>query len=181
MRPALLLLALASSSRRGRDSAGDPGDDRQRRSGPPDVVKSLSDAATGRLLAGDRAKALDAARNGIAAVDRWKKTLGTLPPWDGTDPDAKRSLDALFALFPRGEDTFPPRSRGTGLPVLVVAEATPPRCGEADRSPWSGNRGSFRCLPRGAKRTYPPNRRERMGSGAGSATMSAVPPVFHDA
>ncbi|MFA6147410.1 MAG: hypothetical protein WC899_04295 [bacterium] len=73
--------------------------------GLPDVVKTLSAVSTGRLLAGDRSKALDAAREGIAAVDRWKKSLGTLSPWDGTDPDAKRSLDALFALFPRGEDT----------------------------------------------------------------------------
>ena len=73
--------------------------------GLPDVVKSLSTVSTARLLAGDRSKALDAAREGIAAVDRWKIALGTLPPWDGTHPDAQRSLDALFALFPRGEDT----------------------------------------------------------------------------
>lgn len=71
----------------------------------PDVVKSQSAVVTARLLAGDRSKALDAAREGIAAVDRWKKALDTLPPWDGTHPDAKRSLDALFALFPREEDT----------------------------------------------------------------------------
>lgn len=73
--------------------------------GLPDVVKSLSTASTTRLLAGDRSKGLDAAREGIAAVDRWKIALGTIPPWNGTHPDAQRSLDALFALFPRGEDT----------------------------------------------------------------------------
>jgi len=73
--------------------------------GLPDVVKSLSTVTTVRLLAGDRSKALDAAREGITAVDRWKNALGALPPWDGTHPDAKRSLDALIALFPRGEDT----------------------------------------------------------------------------
>jgi len=75
--------------------------------GLPDVVKSLSTLSTARLLAGDRSKALDAAREGIAAVDRWRNALGTLRPWDGTDPDAQRSLDALSALFPRGEDTSP--------------------------------------------------------------------------
>lgn len=75
--------------------------------GIPDAVKSLSAVSRARLLAGDRSKALDAAREGIAAIDRWKNALGTLPPWDGTHPDAKRSLDALFALFPRGDDTSP--------------------------------------------------------------------------
>ncbi len=73
--------------------------------GLPDVVKSLSAVSTVRLLAGNRSNALDAAREGIAAVDRWKHVLGTIPPWDGTHPDAHRSLDALIALFPRGEDT----------------------------------------------------------------------------
>lgn len=73
--------------------------------GLPDVVESLTAASAARLLAGDRSKGLDAAREGIAAVDRWKIALGTLPPWDGTHPDARRSIDALFALFPRGEDT----------------------------------------------------------------------------
>ncbi len=72
--------------------------------GLPDIVKSLSTVSTARLLAGDRSKALDAAREGIAAIDRWENALGTLPPWDGTHPDARRYLDALFALFPRGED-----------------------------------------------------------------------------
>ena len=72
--------------------------------GLPDAVEALSAASTARLLAGDRSKALDSAREGIAAVDRWKIALGTLPPWDGTDRDARRSLDALSALLPRGED-----------------------------------------------------------------------------
>ena len=70
----------------------------------PYVVEALSAASTTRILAGDRSKALDAAREGIASVDRWKIALGALPPWDGTHPDARRSLDALFALLPRGED-----------------------------------------------------------------------------
>jgi tetratricopeptide (TPR) repeat protein len=76
----------------------------------PGVVNSLSAVSTARLLAGDRSKALDAAREGIAAVDRWKNALGAHPPWDGTHPGAKRSLDALFALFPREEDTSHPVS-----------------------------------------------------------------------
>ena len=78
--------------------------------GLPGVVKSLSAVSTARLLAGDRSKALDAAREGIAAVDRWKNALGAHPPWDGTHPGAKRSLDALFALFPREEDASLPVS-----------------------------------------------------------------------
>ncbi|HWS16074.1 MAG TPA: hypothetical protein VN450_07790, partial [Candidatus Methylomirabilis sp.] len=72
--------------------------------GLPGVVKALSTRSTERLLAGDRVGALGAAREGIAAVERWKNALGTLPPWDGTHPDAGRSLDALFALYPYGED-----------------------------------------------------------------------------
>ncbi len=72
--------------------------------GLPGAVKALAALSTERLLAGDRAGALDAAREGIAAVDRWKNALDTLPPWDGTHPDANRSLDALFALYPYGED-----------------------------------------------------------------------------
>ena len=75
--------------------------------GLPDVVKSLSTLSTARLLAGDRSKALDAAREGIAAVDRWRNALETLRPWDGTDQDARRSIDELSALLPRGEDTSP--------------------------------------------------------------------------
>lgn len=72
--------------------------------GPPDIVKTLSGAATTRLLAGDRSRALDAAREGIAAVDRWKDALRSVPPWDGTHPDARRTLDALSALYPGEED-----------------------------------------------------------------------------
>jgi len=72
--------------------------------GLPGTVKSLYTASAAQLAAGDRAKALDSAREGIAAADRWNNAVGALPPWNGTDPDARRSLDALFALFPRGED-----------------------------------------------------------------------------
>jgi TolA-binding protein len=106
IRPLLLLpLALAIFLLPGIAAAREfPGSADNTANGLPDVVKSLSAVSTARLLAGDRSKALDAAREGIAAVGRWKIALGTLPPWDGTYPDARRSLDALFALFPRGED-----------------------------------------------------------------------------
>jgi TolA-binding protein len=108
MRPAPFLLALALLLPPGGAAAREfTATSDNAANGLPDVVKSLSTVATARLLAGDRSKALDAAREGIAAVDRWKNALGTLPAWDGTHPDAKRSLDALFALFPRGEDTSP--------------------------------------------------------------------------
>jgi tetratricopeptide (TPR) repeat protein len=106
LRPALFILALAlllppgvAAARESTATVDNAAN------GLPDVVKSLSAVSTERLLAGDRSKALDAAREGIAAAARWKNALGTLPPWDGTHPDAGRSLDALFALFPRGEDT----------------------------------------------------------------------------
>jgi len=78
----------------------------------PDIVKSASSVSTARLLAGSSSKALDAAREGIEAVDRWKTALETLPPWDGTHSDARRSFDALIALFPRGEDNTLLRSAG---------------------------------------------------------------------
>jgi len=106
LRPSLFILALALllppgvAAARGSTATAD-----NAVNGLPDVVKSLSAVSTERLLAGDLSKGLDAAREGIAAADRWKNAMGTLPPWDGTNPDAKRSLDALFTLFPRGEDT----------------------------------------------------------------------------
>ncbi len=101
----LLSLALAIFLLPGAVAAREPrtmGDNAA--TGLPGAVKALSALSTERLLAGDRAGALDAAREGIASIERWKNTLRALPPWDGTHPDAGRSLDALFALYPLGED-----------------------------------------------------------------------------
>lgn len=71
----------------------------------PDVVESLSALARVLLLSGRRDQALEAARRGLRAVDRWNAASGSIPAWDGTDPDARRAMDALFRLFPYGEDT----------------------------------------------------------------------------
>ncbi len=71
----------------------------------PDAVASSSALSVSRLRAGDRAKALDAAREGIAATARWKTALGALPPWDGTSRGMGPAIDSLTALFPSGKET----------------------------------------------------------------------------
>lgn len=71
----------------------------------PDAVASSSALSVSRLRAGERAKALDAAREGIAATARWKTALGALPPWDGTSRGTGPAIDSLTALFPRGKET----------------------------------------------------------------------------
>lgn len=70
----------------------------------PDVVESLSALAKVFLFEGRRSEALVTAREALGAADRWRAALGAFPPWDGTDPGARRSMDALVRLFPYGED-----------------------------------------------------------------------------
>jgi tetratricopeptide (TPR) repeat protein len=70
----------------------------------PVHVEALQALTRVLLLAGDRTAALAAAREGIAVSGRWKSALAGIPPWDGTAPGAKRSLESAPALFPLDED-----------------------------------------------------------------------------
>ncbi len=102
----LLLPAVASAQ-------GLPGSPDNAARGFPGAARSRYAASAALLLSNERSKALDAAREGIAEIGRWRNALEGLPPWDGTDPDARRSIDALFGLYPPGEDDAPlvPASR----------------------------------------------------------------------
>ncbi|MBI5904829.1 MAG: tetratricopeptide repeat protein [Deltaproteobacteria bacterium] len=81
-----------------------PGADVERASGIPGKVEFLSALARARLSSGDRAGALEAAREGLADIGRWRSAVAAQTLWDGTHPGAEASLAGAVSLFPFGED-----------------------------------------------------------------------------
>jgi len=102
--------------------------------GLPAAIGALEGLARVRLLADDRAGALDAAREGIAAAGRWKAALAALPPWDGTAPGAKRSLESASALFPLDENAGGFRSAGSRFLSLASLRETVAESGARARA-----------------------------------------------
>ena len=67
---------------------------------------AAANAALSRSLleSGDTRGALEAAREGIAGMARWRDAAGRLPPWDGTRTGAGEAWASATVLFPDGAD-----------------------------------------------------------------------------